>query len=725
MVDRPNSALLPAFAEQRQEQPPPPPPPPREFPGGGPFRPRGPFLRGPRLRHDEPKEEMRGTGPSGRILLPELHPRRPSSLQRGGGGGRGALGAGHPSPGRGARQGAPWNQGRPYQRIGGAFLEQLLQKEPSEVAITLACSPGLEEALSQTALRPPFLQLLCRALCRACSSHTDRHSIQRLLGLVRDSAFLRVCLPQYVAGMLTEAVPAVRHRYPQHVANIVALVQELASVFPASSIQSVAMLMSILPASVNALRASGVNFAEEAERELERVQAYVQHLQDRRREGTLRMDSQIWMGGAPEGEGDYRAMSIFPTYQELHREETPFLRPNSLAQPYESPGVYLETHFRLLREDFVRPMREGIVQLLQCTEQQRGMRQRRFDDIRVYFNARILAPACSAAGIEYKVRFDTKPLRSVRWENSKRLLYGSLVCLSKDGFETFLFATVAQRESRDLRKGIVHLSFVERSRPLLAEARPSDSFLMVETAAYFEAYHHVLRGLQELREEGLPFQRYIVHCEAEVAAPGYLRASGSTYDLRCLVGKLPATTGPDEEEEEDHKQGDVSAVNILNPQQWPGKAFLSSLAGKTYVGLKIVQALLANNAGWGKSPILVVCYTNHALDQFLEGILAFKEKGIVRVGGRSNSESLKQFTLRELRSRDQFRKRLPHHLRMAHSSVSSEMQEAQAQLTEEAAVLECGLRGILHERHLRSCIADHHWKSLAAGWVRKTSGRPL
>ncbi|XP_042320198.1 NFX1-type zinc finger-containing protein 1 [Sceloporus undulatus] len=697
----------------------------------------GRHLRLRRLRPAEQRQELPGRGgaPGGlprqprmgrRIVPPE--PQR--NLQRGAGGTGPQRGGGRPSPRGAARQGPPQ-----HQRIGAPFLEELLQKEPSEVAITLASSPGLEEALSQTALRPHFLQLLCQALRRACSSRTDRHSIQRLLGLVKESAFLRICLPQYVAGMLTETVPAVRHQYPQHIADIVALVQELAGVFPASSIQSVAMLMSLLPASVNALRASGVDFAEEAERELERVQAYVQHLQERRREGTLRVDSQTRVGGGPKGEeGDYRAMSIFPTYQELHQEERPFLRPNTLAQPYEGPGVYLETHFRLLREDFVRPMREGIVQLLQCAEQQ-GLRQRRFDDIRVYFNARILAPTCSATGIEYKVQFDTKPLRSVRWENSKRLLYGSLICLSKDGFETFLFATVCHRESRELQEGLVHLSFTERSRPLLAEAWPSDSFLMVETAAYFEAYRHVLQGLQELREEELPFQRYIVRCEAEVAAPGYLRGSGSTYDLRCLLGK---PDGPEEEEEE-HKQGEISAVNILNPQQWPSKealgldesqkealclALTKELAiiqgppgtGKTYVGLKIVQALLDNNTGWGRSPILVVCYTNHALDQFLEGIHVFQKKGIVRVGGRSNSESLKQFTLRELRSQGQFRKDLPHHLRTAHFSVSSQMQEAQDQLTKEAAILECGLNGVLHERHLRNCILDRHWESLAGGW---------
>ena len=45
------------------------------------------------------------------------------------------------------------------------------------------------------------------------------------------------------------------------------------------------------------------------------------------------------------------------------------------------------------------------------------------------------------------------------------------------------------------------------------------------------------------------------------------------------------------------------------------------------------------------APILVVCYTNHALDQFLEGIEKFHSKGLVRVGGRGKVQSLKKYNL--------------------------------------------------------------------------------
>ena len=50
-----------------------------------------------------------------------------------------------------------------------------------------------------------------------------------------------------------------------------------------------------------------------------------------------------------------------------------------------------------------------------------------------------------------------------------------------------------------------------------------------------------------------------------------------------------------------------------------------------------------------RRPILVVCMTNHALDQFLEGIHKFHPKGIVRIGGRSKSAVMRTCSLSELK----------------------------------------------------------------------------
>lgn len=55
--------------------------------------------------------------------------------------------------------------------------------------------------------------------------------------------------------------------------------------------------------------------------------------------------------------------------------------------------------------------------------------------------------------------------------------------------------------------------------------------------------------------------------------------------------------------------------------------------GKTFLALQIMRHLVANRQR-GDPPILVMCLTNHALDQFLEGVLGFGEENIVRVGAR-------------------------------------------------------------------------------------------
>ncbi|KAL0191782.1 hypothetical protein M9458_014480, partial [Cirrhinus mrigala] len=75
-----------------------------------------------------------------------------------------------------------------------------------------------------------------------------------------------------------------------------------------------------------------------------------------------------------------------------------------------------------------------------------------------------------------------------------------------DNFQSFLFATVTDRDPKLLRKGQVHLCFSSESRASLASVQPSDSFLMVETTAYFEAYRYVLEGLQEQDENDVPFE---------------------------------------------------------------------------------------------------------------------------------------------------------------------------------------------------------------------------
>ena len=99
-------------------------------------------------------------------------------------------------------------------------------------------------------------------------------------------------------------------------------------------------------------------------------------------------------------------------------------------------------------------------------------------------------------------------------------------------------------------------------------------------------------------------------------------------------------------------------VNACGREEWSGKgncgSFIILVPGKTFLGRLITRILLENMDLWNPGrthPILIVCYTNHALDQFLEGVLqdlgtdgreVSDFPSIIRLGSRSSSEMLQR-----------------------------------------------------------------------------------
>ena len=135
-------------------------------------------------------------------------------------------------------------------------------------------------------------------------------------------------------------------------------------------------------------------------------------------------------------------------------------------------------------------------------------------------------------------------------------------------------------------------------------------------------------------------------------------------------------------------------------------AFICLLSGKTYVGLKIVRALLDNRHVWEaekKSAMLMVCYTNHALDQFLEGVLKFQQTGIIRVGGRSSSESLQRFNLQEYTTSSDIKRR-----------IKVEMTKCQDAFERATYRLANSKHKILNLKDLQHCVGRSHFDQLKA-----------
>ena len=215
---------------------------------------------------------------------------------------------------------------------------------------------------------------------------------------------------------------------------------------------------------------------------------------------------------------------------------------------------------------------------------------------------------------------------------------------------------------------------------------PGTSFTLLETTSYFEAYRPILQALQHIPDDRLPLEKYLLHCDKNVDLPNYFEEK-SEIDFRPILVANGETSCPFLGETSDVK--DVStwpnaeqlglddsqykALQLAmtkslaliqgNPlisssSETNSNFSLSSLGppgcGKTFLGVRLAELFYHNRARIDgcKRPILMICYTNHALDQFLSAIigkLSLQPGQVVRVGGRSTNPAVEPFLIQKLR----------------------------------------------------------------------------
>ncbi|EPB87088.1 hypothetical protein HMPREF1544_06112 [Mucor circinelloides 1006PhL] len=389
------------------------------------------------------------------------------------------------------------------------------------------------------------------------------------------------------------------------------------------------------------------------------------------------------------------------------RDPFPDVPVNRVKAPYESIDQYLYTHFELMRQDFLIPLQKavrGYKEVFNYAKNQEDVgvameqasQQRPY---RLYEHVHLNAIVFGSRQPLYRVSFRLPYYVRVNWPQSKRLMPGSLVLLSKDHFEKDLkIATVVNRGDEPMRgpnrfEYLVDI-YLERDDdeqpfgfgdPSLTE---SDTYVMIEaTDGYFEAYRHVLNVFKNVKPNELPFSDYLVKLSNEVLVPHYA-ATKRIYDINVQSRNIRRDRWPVDILENwpeyptgmDRTQMDalrtILSHNLSIVQGPPG-------TGKTYVGTYAMRVLL-NNYDGSLGPIVCICQTNHALDQFLEHILDYSNE-IVRVGGRSKSELLKDHTLFELKKTHD-RPRGISRLYRERDSLVKEIKNAITELYEEPCV---------------------------------------
>jgi helicase required for RNAi-mediated heterochromatin assembly 1 len=231
--------------------------------------------------------------------------------------------------------------------------------------------------------------------------------------------------------------------------------------------------------------------------------------------------------------------------------------------------------------------------------------------------------------------------KRIIWEQSKRLISGSLVALlPKNDLNKVIVAVVAARPLSKLIENPPGLYLFCDSLEL--DIDPAKEYLMVESrSSYFEADRHVLRGLQHMASESFPFQEHLIGVQTQVHTIQH-----SALDVSPVYGNgyqhvLTWPTNVTCEMDGSQQAGLCRIVTkrLAIIQGPPG-------TGKTYVSVEALKVLLAN---WrpGDPPIIILAQTNHALDQLARHVLEF-EPELVRIGGQSKDEIVKKRTLFEV-----------------------------------------------------------------------------
>ncbi|XP_023247083.1 NFX1-type zinc finger-containing protein 1-like isoform X2 [Copidosoma floridanum] len=338
---------------------------------------------------------------------------------------------------------------------------------------------------------------------------------------------------------------------------------------------------------------------------------------------------------------NFRMLSVVPTLDDLH-DENPFFRACMTKDAYDSIEHYLDVQFRLLREDFLIPLRNGLYEYLN----KNANGGHRNSDLRIYRQAKLMSLDIRNNHIGNKLAFGN--IKNVDWSNSKRFMFGSLLLLSRDNFQTVLFATVTGCDLGMLSRGHILIEPCHGSK--ITPDLLKSTFVVLESKIFFEPYFQVLTAMQNIRDETFPMEDYLIRAQIKPELPRYLMRYGVTLTYK-ESHKLPV--GP--------AGGAWPTAKQLDMDESQYKAFKSAITqefaivqgppgtGKTFLALQIVRVLLENKDNWREhGPIVVVCLTNHALDQFLEEILKYTNS-VVRAGSRSKSEILVNYTLMKRR----------------------------------------------------------------------------
>ncbi|KAK0664544.1 putative zinc-finger and helicase domain-containing protein [Cercophora samala] len=408
---------------------------------------------------------------------------------------------------------------------------------------------------------------------------------------------------------------------------------------------------------------------------------------------------------------DFTKIGIFPTLGEITNVNPEFLPTTDFSQPHfltDPVQRHLDSAFRLLRHDIFGPMKDAVGSLLrQQNVGGRGQDTRLVESnlrAHIYPGALVQHLAVPEHGFGLQAVLSFAPLRQLHkrsmadrrrwWKESSRLQPGGLVCLvSCEGEDRHFLPLVVSAKSMEDRGGnpkscslvdqVLNPSITAR---LVNETQETVALLLklfleqrkgllVDMPGIIpETFTPILLNLQRMMREGsLAFQNWILPLEnhsppqsqghnTSIPPPVYARKEGFHFDLGVISKKgarhlslNPALPG----------NIDLSALEVATGlDEGQCQALIHALTreyaliqgppgtGKSYVGVQLLRVLLKHKREAALGPTIIICYTNHALDQFLSHLMAVGIDRVIRIGGQSRTEALDGKNLRVVRRQE-------------------------------------------------------------------------
>ncbi|ETL45649.1 hypothetical protein L916_04299, partial [Phytophthora nicotianae] len=308
-------------------------------------------------------------------------------------------------------------------------------------------------------------------------------------------------------------------------------------------------------------------------------------------------------------------------------------------------------------------------------------RSRRFERHGLCIDVRFPQPSVAEMTGRAKKKKDDTRSRKELWEKTGRLPFNGMVALVTyvDGALQVVFCQIVERDLERLIKDVVEVTLqpfefqdfatLENWQHSAFMRGNQQNMLLLEfNKVFLVSYEPVLRALQTLEPATLPFLEYLApetppEGAVRMESPMYCLTTDFTFDLSSVIKRYPGETAggpqslrlnPLQQHSRDACEAALVRYSTLERDQ--AKALVEALSsrvaciqglpgsGKSFIGSMLTQVIVEAKA----SPVLVVCYTNHALDQFLCHLLDIGITSLVRIGGQCKEPRLEKYNLNNL-----------------------------------------------------------------------------